>query len=237
MPKSGGWLNTVKVVLGFLELAFAFKFLSTADLVWQSHMLEREMFIAIWVGITFLTVLYLLGMYTMPLDSKTDRISVPRLLFATAFTIFGFYMLPGIWGAPVKLISGFPPPEFYSESPGGSFNGSTSSHAPKDPLAADFKFGDNCPHGLNCFNDFDEGLAYAKKADKPILIDFTGWGCVNCRKMEENVWVDPGVHKRISEEYVLISLYVDARQKLPKDEQRVSDKTGKKIKTVGNKWS
>jgi cytochrome c biogenesis protein CcdA len=237
LPKSGGWLNTVKVVLGFLELAFAFKFLSSADLIWKTHWLERELFIAIWVAIAFLIVLYLLGMFIMPLDSKQDRVSVPRLLFAMVFSIMGFYMLPGIWGAPVKLISGFPPPEFYSESPGGAFNGGGGGHAAVNPDAADFEFGESCPHGMNCFNDFDEGLKYAKKVDKPVLIDFTGWGCVNCRKMEENVWVDPMVNKIINEEYVLVSLYVDDRDKLPKDQQGISETTGKKIKTVGNKWS
>lgn len=237
LPKSGGWLNTVKVTLGFVELAFAFKFLSTADLVWQTHILEREMFLAIWVAIIFMLVLYLLGVFIMPLDSKVDRISVPRLLFAMAFTILGFYILPGIWGAPVKLIAGFPPPEFYSESPGGAYNGGGGHTVMENPDAAEFKFGTNCPHGLNCFNDYEEGLRYAKKVDKPILLDFTGWGCVNCRKMEENVWVDPAVHQKISEEYVLISLYVDAREKLPEDEQYVSEHTGKKVKTLGNKWS
>jgi thiol:disulfide interchange protein DsbD len=172
----------------------------------------------------------------MPLDSKQERVSVPRLLFAMVFSIMGFYMLPGIWGAPVKLISGFPPPEFYSESPGGAFNGG-GGHATVNPDAADFEFGESCPHGMNCFNDFDEGLKYAKKVNKPVLIDFTGWGCVNCRKMEENVWVDPAVNKIINEEYVLVSLYVDDRDKLPAEQQGISETTGKKIKTVGNKWS
>ncbi len=234
MPKSGGWLNNIKVVLGFLELAFAFKFLSTADMVMQTHWVEREMFMAIWVGISFLIVLYLLGVFITPNDSKVERIGVTRLLFAIVFTIFGFYMLPGIWGAPVKLIAGFPPAEYYSESPGGAFAG--GGHAVVNPDAGDFKFGTKCPLGINCFNDYDEALKYAKKVNKPIMIDFTGHGCVNCRKMEENVWVDPAVHKRLSEDYVLVSLFVDERLELPKDEQYVS-KTGRKIKNVGNKWS
>ncbi len=237
MPKSGGWLNTVKVSLGFLELAFAFKFLSTADLVWQTHFLEREMFLAIWVGIIFMLVLYLLGVFLMPLDSKVERIPVPRMLFALVFTILGFYILPGIWGAPVKIISGFPPPEFYAESPGGGSFGGGGDVIEVNPDAGDFDFGTNCPHGLNCFNDYEAGLEYAKSVNKPILLDFTGWGCVNCRKMEENVWVDPGTHKRLSEEFVLISLYVDAREKLPESEQHVSKDTGQKIKTIGHKWS
>ena len=235
MPKSGGWLNTVKVSLGFLELAFAFKFLSTADLVWEAHILEREMFIAIWVAIIFMLVLYLLGVFLLPLDSKSDRISVPRMLFAMVFAILGFYLMPGIWGAPVKLISGFPPPDYYAESPGGAFKG--GGQATVNPDAGDFDFGDKCPIGLNCFNDFYAGLEYAKKVNKPILIDFTGKGCVNCRKMEENVWVDPATHKRLSQDFVLVSLYVDARQKLPEEEQYISDVTKNKIKTIGNKWS
>lgn len=239
LPKSGGWLNNVKVVLGFLELAFAFKFFSTADLVLQTHILEREMFIAIWVGITFLIVLYLLGVFITPNDSKVERIGVSRLLFATVFTIFGFYMLPGIWGAPVKLISGFPPPEHYAEMKGGSFanHGGGSSNAAQGSEAADANFGDHCPFDLSCFNDFDKGLAYAKKIGKPVMIDFTGWGCVNCRKMEEYVWSDQRVLQRLKDNVVLISLYVDERTKLPKEQQHISDDTGRKIKNIGNKWS
>ena len=235
MPKSGGWLNNVKVVLGFLELAFAFKFLSTADMVLQSHLLERELFMAIWVGITFLLVLYLLGVFITPNDSKVERIGITRLLFAIVFTIFGFYMLPGIWGAPVKIISGFPPPAHYAESHGGSF----ASHgaAPSQGAELDVVFGDHCPFDLNCFNNFEDGLAYAKKVNKPVMIDFTGWGCVNCRKMEENVWSDPRVLKRLRENVILISLYVDERTMLPEAEQHVSKDTGRKIKNIGNMWS
>ncbi len=237
MPKSGGWLNNVKVVLGFLELAFAFKFLSTADMVLQAHYLEREMFFAIWVGIDFLLVLYLLGVYLTPNDSKVERIGVSRLAFAIVFTVFGFYLLPGIWGAPVKLVSGFPPPEHYAESKGGSFAKGGGGHGAAINTVTDASFGDHCPFDLSCFNDFDEGMAYAKKVGKPVLVDFTGWGCVNCRKMEEQVWSDPRVLSRLRENVVLISLYVDERTKLPESEQRVSEKTGRKIKNVGNKWS
>ena len=236
MPKSGGWLNNVKVTLGFLELAFAFKFLSTADMVLQAHYLEREMFFAIWVGIDFLIVLYLLGVYITPNDSKPDRIGVTRLSFAILFTVLGFYILPGLWGAPVKLVAGFPPPEHYSESKGGAYanHGGGATVSPED---LDVKFGDHCPFDLSCFNDFEAGLAYAKKVNKPIMIDFTGWGCVNCRKMEENVWSDPRVLERLRNNVVLISLYVDERTMLPENEQYTSDKTGRKIKNVGNLWS
>lgn len=239
LPKSGGWLNTVKVSLGFLELAFAFKFLSTADMVLQLHWLEREMFMAIWVGITFLLSLYLLGAFRLPNDSPVEKISVSRLLFASTFFVFAFYMLPGIWGAPVKLISGFPPPEHYAESKGGAYakTAAASSAINADGTEVIASFGGHCPFDLNCFNDFEAGLAYAKEVGKPILLDFTGWGCVNCRRMEENVWSDPQVLKRLRENVVLISLYVDERVKLPENEQYVSEKTGRKIKNVGNMWT
>lgn len=234
MPKSGGWLNNVKVSLGFLELAFAFKFLSTADMVLQAHYLERELFFAIWVGIDFMLVLYLLGVYLTPNDSKVERIGVSRLTFATFFAVFGFYLLPGIWGAPVKIVSGFPPPEHYAESKGGAYANHGGAAVVTD---SDAHFGDHCPFDLSCFNDFEEGVAYAKKVGKPIMIDFTGWGCVNCRKMEEQVWSDPRVLERLRNNVVLISLYVDERTMLPESEQGVSEETGRKIKNVGNKWS
>lgn len=238
LPSSGGWLNTVKVTLGFLELAFALKFLSTADLVWQAHWLERELFLAIWVAIAFMTAFYLLGAFRMPLDSPVTTISVPRLSFAMVFMILGFYMLPGIFGAPVKLISGFPPPEHYAETKSGAYAQPVINMVGTGESAAvEVEHGDHCPNGLPCFNDFDAGLAYAKEVGKPIMIDFTGWGCQNCRKMEENVWVDERVHKRLRDEVVLISLYVDERTKFPKEEQYISEVTGRKIKNVGNKWS
>jgi thiol:disulfide interchange protein DsbD len=239
LPKSGGWLNNVKVVLGFVELAFAFKFLSTADLVWQAHILPREWFIAIWIGIGILLTMYLLGAYRMPHDSPNEKTSVFKLVLAIITLSFTVYLVPGLWGAPLKLISGFPPPMFYSESPNGFGQqavvvrgaGAESSSIPDgaDP--------EHCPLQLNCFHDFETGRAYAKEVNKPILIDFTGWGCVNCRKMEEQVWSDPRVLEILRNEVVLISLYVDEREKLPKEEQYVSPVTGKKIRTVGNKWS
>jgi thiol:disulfide interchange protein DsbD len=232
LPKSGGWLNTVKVVLGFLELAFALKFLSTADMVWQNHWLEREMFLAIWVAIAFLTTLYLLGVFRMPNDSPVQHIGVFRMLVATVFAVLGFYLLPGIFGAPVKLVAGFPPPDFYAEQPGGAYTGGGgNSDAPKLDAEA------HCPLDLPCFNDFDKALAYAKKQNKPLMIDFTGWGCVNCRKMEEEVWRNPEVARRLRENVVLVSLYVDERTELPEALKYVSPTTGKKVRTVGNKWS
>lgn len=236
LPKSGGWLNSVKVVLGFIELAFAFKFLSTADLVWQAGLLKREWFIAIWIGIGFLMTLYLLGKFRMPHDSPTDKVSVFRLMMAIITLSFTIYLVPGLWGAPLKLISGFPPPMFYSESPNG-VGGSAAIITPSGGDIPDGADPEHCPHNLNCFHDFEVGKAYAKKVNKPILLDFTGWGCVNCRKMEEQVWSDPRVLEILREDVVLISLYVDEREELAEEEKYVSDITGKKIRTIGNKWS
>lgn len=236
LPSSGGWLNSVKVVLGFLELAFAFKFLSNADLVVQGGYLKREVFIAIWIAIFALMTAYLLGFFSLPHDTKSERISVTRLIGAVFTLMFTIYLIPGIWGAPLNLISGFPPPMFYSESPHGV--GASASLAL--PVSGeDDSGGEHCPHDLNCFHDYDIGMAYAKKMGKPVLLDFTGWACVNCRKMEEQVWSDPSVLKILRNDLVLISLYVDEAIDLPEEEQievQIGTKT-KKLRTVGNKWS
>ena len=239
LPKSGGWLNSVKVVLGFIELAFALKFLSTADLVWQAGILKREWFIVSWIAIFGLLTLYLLGKFRLPHDSPLEKISVSRLFFAIFSLMFTIYLIPGLWGAPLKAISGFTPPMFYSESPKG-FGGSATVVAGVGAEAGHVPEGANpahCPHELNCFHDFETGKAYAEKVGKPIMLDFTGWGCVNCRKMEEQVWSDPRVLERLRSEVVLISLYVDKRERLPKEEQYTSEITNKKVKTVGNLWS
>lgn len=237
LPKSGGWLTSVKVFLGFLELAFAFKFLSNADLVVQGHYLEREVFLAIWIGIFAVLAIYLFGFIRLPHDSPVQNLSVGRTLLATFTVIFVIYLIPGLWGAPLKLISGFPPPMSYSESPhgvGGSGKGGSSDveHGPEGThLGA---------QGLYLFHDLEEGLAYAKKVGKPAFLDFTGWACVNCRKMEENVWGEPGVYEIMKDEVVIISLYVDEKAELPKEEQKeVEFAPGKTrmLKTVGNKWS
>jgi thioredoxin-related protein len=230
LPKSGGWMNTVKVVLGFLELAFAMKFLSTADMVWQAHWVSRELFLAIWTGLTFLIALYLFGAFRMPHDDKVESLSVTRMLFGTTFFILGFYLLPGTFGAPVRLVAGFPPPAHYAESPGGAYLGGGSGET-----ALNYT-GTSCPDGLPCFNTLEDAKAYAKQVNKPIMIDFTGWGCVNCRKMEEQVWVDPEVHRILKEDLVLVSLYVDEKVKLPEAEQYTTPE-GKKIRYVGQKWS
>ena len=203
LPKSGGWLNTVKVFLGFLELALAFKFLSNADLVVQGHFLERELFIAIWVGIFLILALYLFGFIRLPNDSPIESLSVGRTILATSVLIFVFYIFPGLWGAPLNLISGFPPPMNYSESPNGLGLAKTvtGSHSTENTH--------NGPQGLPVFHDLNEGLAYAQKNNKPTFLDFTGHACVNCRKMEEKVWSDIEVKSILQNDLVLISLYVE----------------------------
>ena len=231
MPKSGGWLNTVKVSLGFLELAFAFKFLSNADLVLQKHWLERELFIAIWIAIFAAWALYLFGKYMLPHDyEKADKIGVGRLVMAIIVTTFTFYMIPGLWGAPLKILSGLTPPVNYAESASGFGNGGTSkSDLPEHAHAG--------PHGIVAFEDYEHGLAYAKKVGKPVLLDFTGDACANCRKMEDNVWSDKSILPILKEKVVLISLYCDRKIELPKDQQYVSKTTGKEVVTIGNKWT
>ncbi len=233
LPKSGGWLNTVKVVLGFLELALAFKFLSNADLVLQLHLLEREVFLAIWIAIFGALALYLLGKITLPHDSPLAHISVGRLSLGLVVLAFTIYMIPGLWGAPLKLISGFPPPMTYSESPYGVGN-SKGSVGPTEALPDGAKL---AAHDIMAFTDYEKGLAYAKSVNKPILLDFTGFACVNCRKMEDYVWSKPEILSILKKEVVLISLYVDDKRELPENEKYVSKETGKEIKTVGNKWS
>ncbi|PZR19064.1 MAG: thiol:disulfide interchange protein [Flavobacterium psychrophilum] len=235
LPKSGGWLNTVKVVFGFIELALAFKFLSNADLVEQWHILEREVFIAIWIGIFLTLTFYLFGKFSTPHDSPVPFISVGRMLLGVLSLCFTIYLIPGLWGAPLKVISGFPPPLNYSESPfgfGGS-GGATASSTDAKALPADAEY---VVHGIVAFHDYDKGLAYAKSVNKPILIDFTGHACVNCRKMEEYVWSDPAVLSVLKNDVVLISLYCDSRKKLPENEIFTS-KSGREITTVGEKWS
>lgn len=239
LPKSGGWLNTVKVFLGFLELALAFKFLSNADLVLQLHWLEREVFLAIWIAIFGALALYLFGKIKLPHDSPLTHISVGRLSLGLLVLAFTVYMIPGLWGAPLNLISAFPPPLDYAESPYGVGNskvgGGIVANEDQDlPEGAHLL----APHQILAFNDYDKGLAYAKTVGKPVMIDFTGWACVNCRKMEQNVWVDDKVLNMLKNEVVLISLYVDDKRKLEDDEIVESLlKPGKKLKYIGQKWS
>lgn len=232
LPKSGGWLNTVKVVLGFLELALAFKFLSNADLVLQLHFLEREVFLVIWIAIFGVLALYLFGKITLPHDSPLQHISVGRLYLGLITLAFTVYLVPGLWGAPLKLISAFPPPPTYSESPLG-IGGSGVSNTSPEELPKGAKLG---PHGIIVFDDYENGLAYAKSVNKPIMLDFTGHACVNCRKMENNVWSDEKVLPILKNEVVLISLYVDDKRELPADKQ-FTTASGNKIETIGDKWT
>ena len=238
LPKSGGWLNTVKVVLGFLELALAFKFLSNADLVLQLHILEREVFIAIWIAIFGALAFYLFGKIQLPHDSPLKHISVGRLSLGLIVLSFTIYMIPGLWGAPLNLISAFPPPQHYSESPYGV--GFTKLGSGGATTHSDIPDGAHlmAPHDILAFNDYDKGLAYAKKVGKPVLLDFTGHACVNCRKMEQNVWVKPKVLNVLKNDVILISLYVDDKRPLPANEVVDSKlKPGKKLKYIGEKWS
>ncbi len=223
LPQSGGWLNNVKVVLGLIEIGFAFKFLSNADLVLQLGLLQRELFIAIWVAVSLAIAFYLFGWIVLPHDSDNRRIGVFRFSIGLVAFIFAIYLFPGMWGAPVKMISGFPPPAFYSEWQHG-----TSAEG-----------GSHAGHVEARFTDYEEGLAAAKAEGKPMLLDFTGWACVNCRKMEEQVWPNAEVARILTEDVVLVSLYVDDRQALPEGEQRVESYGGKdfKIRNIGNKWS
>ena len=236
LPRSGSWLNTVKVFLGFLELALAFKFLSNADLVLQLHWLEREVFLAIWIAIFGTLAFYLFGKIRLPHDGNENHISVGRLSLGLLVLAFTIYLIPGIWGAPLKIISGFPPPMNYSEAPYGvGFTklGSAGS-AEKYSMPDGAELG---PHDIIAFNNYEAGLTYAKKVNKPILIDFTGYACVNCRKMEERVWANPEILGILNKEIVLISLYVDDKRLLPDNEQYTSKTTGKRITSIGNKWS
>ena len=233
LPSSGGWLNTVKVSLGFIELAFALKFLSNADLVWQAHWLEREVFLAIWIGIFFVMGMYLLNSFRMAHDSETGYIGWPRLLFAILTFVFVFYMLPGLWGAPLKILSGLTPPKNYAESPTGFFGTALHTNSSNE-LPEHAHLG---PHQIPSFYDLEHAFAYAKEVKKPVMIDFTGDACANCRKVEDNVWSDPRVRKKLSEEVVLASLYVDRMVELPEEEKVYSKEKNRKLRTIGDKWA
>lgn len=233
LPKSGGWLNTVKVFLGFLELALAFKFLSNADLVLQLHIIERETFLVIWIAIFGVLALYLFGKISLPHDSPSTHISVGRLSLGLLVLAFTLYLIPGLWGAPLKLINAFPPPIEYSESSTGigNFDSRTDLNI---VLPEGGKYG---PHQILVFEDYDTGLAYARKANKPIMLDFTGYACVNCRKMENTVWIDKRILPILKNQVVVISLHVDDKRDLPKNEQFISKSTGSEIETIGDKWT
>jgi thiol:disulfide interchange protein DsbD len=233
LPKSGGWLNTVKVFLGFLELALAFKFLSTADLAYGWGILNRDVFLAIWIAIFGALALYLFGKIQLPHDSKIEKLSVPRALVAIFVTAFTIYMVPGLWGANLKILSGIIPPETTQE-----FSIDTQLQKIQnqdDTFPKSVKYGDflHLPYGLKGFFDYKEGLEYAKKVNKPVFLDFTGHGCANCRKMEEYVWTKPEILSILKNEYVIVSLYVDDKTELPENEWITSKVDGKVKKTVG----
>ncbi len=234
LPKSGGWLNSVKVVLGFLELAFAFKFLSNADMALDLHILERETFLAIWIAVFGALALYLFGKIKLPHDSPMEHMPVSRLLLGITVAAFTIYMIPGLWGAPVKLISGFPPSSNYAESPMGVGRESTAATTSPAVLPEGMHQG---PQGIPAFDDYYTALEYSKKVNKPLLLDFTGKTCVNCRKMEDNVWSDAEIKEMLTNQYILVSLYVDLRKDLPANEVYTSKETGKTIKNVGQKWA
>lgn len=239
LPKSGGWLNSVKVVLGFLELALAMKFLSNADLVVQAGILTREIFIVLWIVIFALLGGYLMGWFKLSHDSEMKYVSVPRLMMAIFAFAFTIYIIPGLWGAPLKLISGFPPPDFYSESPEG-FGGRKAETVSANAVHTDLpEHAHRGPNGIPAFDDYYLALEYAKKVNKPILVDFTGWACVNCRKMEGQVWSDSDVKRKLSEDFVLVSLYVDDKKKLPTELQTEVTWSGSKrtLSSVGDRWS
>jgi thiol:disulfide interchange protein len=239
MPKSGGWLNSVKVVLGFLELALSLKFLSNVDLAYHWNWFDREVYLVLWITIFGLMGLYLLGKVRLPHDSDIQQISPLRLFLSIIVISFTLYMIPGLWGAPLRAISAFLPPQqtqdfdLYTPTLGGHTAIAPTIDATPRKYADIF----HAPYGLNAYFDYEEGLARAKKEHKPVIIDFTGHACVNCRKMEADVWSDPRVLSTLRNDYILIQLYVDDKTELPEKEQTVSSFSGKKIRTIGNKWS
>jgi thiol:disulfide interchange protein len=237
LPKSGGWMNAVKVVLGFIVLAFALKFLGTADAVAQWGILDREVFLVLWIAIFLLMGLYLIGKIKFAHDSDLKYMSVPRLLLAIVSFAFVFYLLPGLWGAPLRAVSSFLPSPTTQDF---DLNRGVGSLAPA--ATSDIYVGESVktgPHGLLAFTDYEEGMAAARKAGMPVFLDFTGLGCANCRKMEAGVWSDSQVQDILRNDFVKISLFVDDRTQLPESEQFVSSAMGRErnIRTIGQKWS
>jgi thiol:disulfide interchange protein DsbD len=229
LPKSGNWMNEVKVVLGFLEIALAFKFLSVADQVYHWHLLDREIFLAIWIAIFTALTLYLFGKISLPHDGPAKNLSVPRTLFATAVLAFVIYLVPGMFGAPLKGLSGWLPPMNSQDFKGSQIVESAAQK--NEALYSDFL---ELPLGLSGYFDFEQAKAAALKANKPLFIDFTGHGCVNCRKMEEYVWSDPAVLQRLKQDYVVVALYCDDKTELPADKWYTSKVDGQEKKTLGD---
>lgn len=236
LPKSGGWLNSVKVVLGFLELAFAFKFLSIPDQTYHWGILDRDVYLAIWIVIFFLMGMYLLGKLKLSHDTDLPHLGVPRMMLAIATFTFVLYLLPGLFGAPLKALSGYlPPQESLDFDLAKNNKGSNTQNENKQNDLGEVRFNNlfHLPHGLQGFFDYKQALAYAKKVNKPIFIDFTGHGCVNCREMEANVWNDPEVLKRLQNDYVILAVYVDDKTELPENEWYTSTYDNKEKKTIG----
>jgi len=237
LPKSGGWLNSVKVVLGFLELALSLKFLSNVDLTYHWHWFDREVFLVLWIVISALTGFYLLGKLKFSHDSELTHLSVPRLFLSIIVLSFTMYMIPGLWGAPLKSIAAFLPPQasqdFDLYTPTLSAGSGYVSSAPTDQTPHKYANLFDKPLNLNPFFDYKEGIAYAQKVHKPVIIDFTGHACVNCRKMEASVWPDRKVLPLLKDSYVLIQLYVDDKTELPANEQYTSTFSHRLITTIG----
>ncbi|MFN0290550.1 protein-disulfide reductase DsbD family protein [Pedobacter helvus] len=235
LPKSGGWLNSVKVVLGFLELGLSLKFLSTADLAYHWGILDREVFLAIWIVLAILLGVYLLGKIKFSHDSDLPYISVPRFFIAVASFVFAVYLIPGLFGAPLKAVSALVPPLATQDFVIGEGSG-TASHG--DESGKKKKYADflHIPHGIDGYFDYEEALAYAKEVNKPLFLDFTGHGCVNCREMEARVWSDKRVLKKLKEDYIVVSLYTDDKTALPESEQFYSQILKTQVNTVGKKF-
>lgn len=232
MPKSGGWLNVVKVTLGFLELALAFKFFSIADQAYHWGLLDRDINIALWVVIFGLLGIYLLGKIRMPHDSVVEKIAVPRLLLAIAVFTFVVYLIPGLWGAPLKALAGYLPPQHTNDFDLVALTRNSNNDVCEEPKYADFL---HLPHGLKGYFEYEQALACARVQNKPVFIDFTGHGCTNCREMEAVVWSDPAVLKRLKNDFVVVALYVDDKTELPEAEWVTSKTDGKVKSTIGKK--
>jgi thiol:disulfide interchange protein DsbD len=241
LPKSGGWLNSVKVILGLIELAFSLKFLSNVDLAYHWNWFDREIFLSLWIAIGIIMALYLIGKIKFAHDSDMSYLSIPRLCLSIIVFAFVVYMIPGLWGAPLKSISGFLPPpatqDFDLSHLQATAAGPSAQTISIGPKKYDGQYDRIKTRGLDAWYDYDQALQVSKQLHKPILIDFTGFACVNCRQMENKVWVDKTVFGHLRDDFVLLQLVVDDKADLPANEEFVSTYSGKKIKTVGGKWA
>lgn len=238
MPSSGGWLNSVKVVLGLLEIALSLKFLSMVDLAYHWDILTREIFVAIWFVVFAVMGFYLLGKIRFSHDSPVEKVSVPRFMFSLSALVFAVYLLPGMWGAPLFMIDGIAPPRTHSEDNFRFVKGNSGVESNEEHFIAYRQFMHEVGDGsILVFHDLEKGREYAKKVNKPILVDFTGYSCANCRKTESKVWTNEKIRSILQNEVVVVSLYCDDRTELPAKEQVFSKAINGKIKYVGNKWS